>query len=417
MSTEDGAVQSAGVTASAPLPQLSDERIDEIEAAVFAGISRERTAKRARRGRWLIGGAAAAAVIVVAAVIAPSVGGLLGGVGGASDSADYAVAPEAPAVAPDMGGGSDSSGISEGATTDDATRSDADSSALQSADGATADRDIITNASATVVVDDIPATAETITEAAEARDGYVESMSIGKSGEVYYPVDPDSGIRYDDTMPYPYPPSNAWITVRVPSDELTGMVRELSALGEVTASTVNRQDVTEQVVDLEARIEASQASVDRLIELMAQATSVADLIAAESALADRQATLESYQAQLKSLQSAVDMSSLTVTLEAVTEPVEADPAGFTDGLVAGWNGLVATVNGIVIALGFLLPWLVVIAVAGLIVWAIVRAVRRRRAARADAARASAVTPTPANVATPADATPPPPTEVREDTQP
>ena len=87
------------------------------------------------------------------------------------------------------------------------------------------------------------------------------------------------------------------------------------------------------------------------------------------------------------------MSSLTVTLEPVTVPVEADPAGFTDGLVAGWNGLVATLNGIVIALGFLLPWLVVIAIAGLIVWAIVRAVRRRRAARADAARASAATPT------------------------
>jgi hypothetical protein len=416
MSTEDGSGQSAGVTASAPLPELSDERIDEIEAAVFAGISRERTKKRVRRGRWLIGGAAAAAVIVVAAVIAPSMSGLLGGAGGASDSADYAVAPEAPAVAPDMGGGSDSSGISEGATTEDSSRSEADASALQSADGATADRDIITNASATVVVNDIPAAAETIAEAAEARDGYVESMSIGQSGEVYYPVDPDTGVMYDDTRPYPYPPSNAWITVRVPSNELSGMVRELSALGEVTASTVNRQDVTEQVVDLEARIEASQASVDRLIELMAQATSVADLIAAESALAERQATLESYQAQLKSLQSAVEMSSLTVTLEAVTEPVEADPAGFTDGLIAGWNGLVATLNGIVIALGFLLPWLLVIAIAGLIVWAIVRTVRRRRAARADAARAAAAPAGPI-APTPADGSPPPAAEAREDAQP
>jgi hypothetical protein len=285
-----------------------------------------------------------------------------------------------------MGGGSDSSGITE-----DATRSDADSSALQSADGASGERDIITSASATLVVDDIPATAKTITEAAQARDGYVESMSLGQSGEVYYPVDPGTGITYDDSKSYPYPMSNAWITVRVPSGELDGMVRELSALGEVTASTINRQDVTEQVVDLEARIEASQASVDRLTELMAQATSVADLIAAESALAERQATLESYQAQLKSLDSLVDMSSLTVTLESVVEPVEADPAGFTDGLVAGWNGLVATLNGIVIAFGFLLPWLIVIAIAGSIVWLIVRAVRRRRAPKApDAVPARAV---------------------------
>ncbi len=372
MSTEQGAEHGADARDSITLPELTDRRIDDIESALFAGIARERSAQRARRGRWWIGGAAAAAVIVVAAVIAPSVGGLLGGglVGSASD--ESAVSPEAPTVDRDTGGGdSGSFAGSDGAATEES------SGAAQS----TGEREIITSASATVIVDDIPATAETIAEAAEARDGYVESMNIGQAGKVI-PVDPNTGMEYDSMpYPYPYPLDGAWITVRVPADELSGMVRELSALGEVTASTINRQDVTEQVVDLEARIEASQASVDRLTELMSQATSVADLLAAESALAERQATLESYQAQLESLESMVALSSLTVTLQPVVEPVEADPAGFADGLVAGWNGLVATLNGIVVALGFLIPWLVVLALAGLIVWGIVRLVRRRRAAR------------------------------------
>ena len=391
MSTEDGSGQSAGVTVSAPLPELSNERIDEIEAAVFAGISRERTKKRVRRGRWLVGGAAAAAVIVVAAVIAPNMGVLLGGAGGESDSADYVVAPEGPAVAPDMGGGSDLNDSSEGAATEDMSRSEADGSALQSADDATADRDIITNASATVVVSDIPATAETITEAAEARDGYVESMSIGRSGEVV-PVDPETGLVYDSSMPYPYPPDGAWITVRVPAEGLQSLIDQLSGLGEVTASTINRQDVTEVTLDLEARVTAAQASVDRLTELMAQAGSVADLIAAESALAERQATLESYQQQLKYYDDQVAMSTLTVTLTQPVETVEADPAGFGDGLAAGWNGLVATLNGIVIAIGFLIPWIAVLAVLGLVVWGIVRLVRRNRSAAPPAASA---TPAPA----------------------
>jgi hypothetical protein len=65
--------------------------------------------------------------------------------------------------------------------------------------------------------------------------------------------------------------------------------------------------------------------------------------------------------------------------------VKADPAGFGDGLAAGWNALVATLNGIVIALGFLIPWIVVLAIAGAIVWALVRLIRRRRAARRSAA--------------------------------
>ncbi|MDY0909454.1 DUF4349 domain-containing protein [Microbacterium sp. CFBP9034] len=380
MSTEeriDGAVPT-------PLPELAPERIDEIETALFADIAKDRHTRSARRGRWWIGGAAAAAVIVVAAVIAPSVGTIVGGAGGSSDSA---VAPDGPAVAPESDGdlGETFTGADESAG-----RGESDAGAAELTDDAT--RDIITSASATLEVDDVPVAAETIAAAAEARDGYVESMSIGRSGEAI-PVDPDTGIAYD-SMTYPYTPDGAWITVRVPADELTGMVRELSALGQVTASSVNRQDVTEQTVDLRARIETAEASVDRLTELMGEATSVADLIAAESALAERQATLEAYQAQLESLETMVAMSSLTVTLVPETVTVEADPAGFADGWNAGWNGLVATLNGIVVALGFLIPWILVAGLAALVVWGIVRFVRRRRAARrADAAaRASVDTP-------------------------
>ncbi len=190
-----------------------------------------------------------------------------------------------------------------------------------------------------------------------------------------------TGMVYDSSMPYPYTPDGAWITVRVPADGLQSLVDQLSGLGEVTASSINRQDVTEVTLDLQARVDAAQASVDRLTELMAQAGSLTDLIAAESALAERQATLESYQQQLKYYDEQVAMSTLTVTLTEPVETVEANPAGFGDGLAAGWNGLVATLNGIVIAIGFLIPWIVVIAIAGLIVWGIVRLVRRRKSAR------------------------------------
>jgi hypothetical protein len=199
-------------------------------------------------------------------------------------------------------------------------------------------------------------------------------MSIGTTGE---PI-PDPAAGAADDMIYPYTPEGAWITVRVPSDELAGLIDELSDVGQVTASSIDRQDVTEQTVDLEARIEAAQASVDRLLELLSAATATADLIAAEAALAERQATLESYQQQLESLEGMVQMSALTVTLTPRVETVEANPAGFGDGIAAGWNGLVATLNGIVVALGFLIPWIAVIGVLALLVWGIVRLVRASR---------------------------------------
>jgi len=381
MSTQHpGDGSTTGGTAVVTLPELSEHRIDEIEDALFADIARERASQDARRTRrtrfWIAGGAAAAAV-AVAAVIAPSVGSLVSPTG---DS--VAVAPAWDGAGSDSGGAADSS-------VREAAPDSAESSALAPSDlSSTADRDIITTASASVTVPDVPAGAREISDVAVAHGGYVESMSIGSDG-IVYPVDAGTGgIVYDD-MPYPRMPGNAWITVRVPAAELSSVIDELSAIGEVTSSNISRQDVTEQTVDLEARIDAAQASVDRLTELMAQAQSVSDLLAAESALSERQATLESYQQQLEMLEGQVAMSTLSVSLSPEVETVTADPAGFADGVIAGWNGLVATLNGIVIALGFLLPWLGVAAVAALIVWAVVRLVRSRRKSRADAARRAA----------------------------
>ena len=353
-----------------PLPELSDERVEHIENALFAEISRERTVHRKRRTTvWLVS-AAAAAVIVVAAVIAPSVAGLIS----PTATNEAAVAPSTPFTDSAGGGAADSGAVSENLVTD------ATGDKLAAPGDSTANRDIITTATATIVVDDIAAALTEITDAAESRDGYVESMSIGQSGQVV-PVDPMTGMAYDSTMPYPSPPDGAWITVRVPADGLPSLVDQLSGLGEVTASSVNRQDVTEVTLDLQARVDAAQASVDRLTELMAQAGSLSDLIAAESALAERQATLESYQQQLKYYDEQVAYSTLTVTLTEPVETVEANPAGFGDGLAAGWNGLVATLNGIVIAIGFLIPWILVLAAIGLIAWGIVALVRRRRSRR------------------------------------
>jgi hypothetical protein len=355
------------------LPELTDERIDRMENSLFTEIARDRTVHRKRRtGVWAVSGAAAA-VIVVAAVIAPSVGGLVAGTGTGSASNEAAVDPSAPLVDSAAGGATDESAVKEGITSDSAGAADS----VSGSEVATGSRDIITTASATVVVGDITAAVAMITDAAQSRDGYVESMSIGQSGQVM-PVDPMTGMVYDSTMPYPYTPDGAWITVRVPADGLQSLVDQLSGLGEVTASSISRQDVTEVTLDLQARVDAAQASVDRLTELMSQAGSLSDLIAAEAALAERQATLESYQQQLKYYDEQVAMSTLTVTLTEPVETVAADPAGFGDGLAAGWNGLVATLNAIVIAIGFLIPWVLILAVIGLIVWGIVALVQSRR---------------------------------------
>lgn len=367
------------------LPTLADRRVDELEDAIFTTIARERDETqrrdaadarlrmRRRRTWWGVSGAAAA-VLVAAAALAPQLSGLGGIAGsGAVPAADQGWDAAESGVATTEGVPFSESGPESGR--------DADALADVSG-GAAGSRDVIATASAAIVVDDTAAAAERIGASADAAGGYVESLSLGRTGSAPDTVNAPDGVA--DMATWPPAGGDAWISVRVPAAELQTVIDGLGDVGEVTSSRITRDDVTTQTVDLRARVTAGQVSVERLTALLSEAGSVSDLIAAESALAERQAQLESLQQQLQALESQVTLSSLTVELSTPAAPVDADPAGFGDGWEAGWNGLVATFNGIIVALGFLLPWLAVVGLVALLVWLAVSSARRRRAHHADA---------------------------------
>ncbi len=358
------------------LPALDPNRIDSMEQQI---VTAHRGARTIRRRRVLGITGAAAGVLVLAAVAGPVVSnaGRLPsfGTGTAESGAVSADMPSMPEQfgteeAPgsgltDMSGrsveGSNTAGVESGANGTSV-------SGAASADG-TVGREIITSATAGVRVSDVVGALAQISATAEALGGYVESSDSSSN---------PSFVDGSSRLPAAPAIDSGYITIRVPADRLSEAQSSLADLGEVTSSSTNRQDVTTQAVDLRARIEATQASVDRLQTLMSQAANVADLLAAETQLADRQATLESYQQQLTALESQVSLSSLTISLTADRPVQAAEPSGFLDGLLAGWNGLVASANGLFIGLGFLLPWLVVVAVVVAVVVTLRRARRRRR---------------------------------------
>ncbi|GAA3023533.1 DUF4349 domain-containing protein [Microbacterium dextranolyticum] len=374
------------------LPELSDQRVDEMERALMARIEEERRrtladaladaergrARAARRGRLWMGAASVAAVVAIAAIVGPQVVGS----GGSAVSTAEQPASFGSSVTRGTSGVSTApeSGVNEGLSADSAVAAiGTGAGARTTADG----RDIAATASATVRVADARAAADAVTASATSVGGYVESLSLSGGADASDAVPGGAGrdgLVISGSFP---PPSGAWISVRVPSEKLSTTIDALAGIGEVTASQVDRRDVTTEAVDLRARVASLEASVARLTELMGQSASTADLIAAESALSQRQAELESLRQQLASLDGQVDMSSLTVNLVEKTAATTApDPAGFGDGLAAGWNGLIATLNGLVIGIGFLLPWLVVAGIVVLAVWGIRRIARRRRARRA-----------------------------------
>ncbi|AOW92138.1 hypothetical protein BFN03_03925 [Rhodococcus sp. WMMA185] len=176
------------------------------------------------------------------------------------------------------------------------------------------------------------------------------------------------------------------LTIRVPADALDRALDDLRELGEVTSISVTRSDVTMQSQDLDARIAALTASVSRLQELIASATSTADLIEAENALSDRQGELDSLTAQQRLLDEQVALATLwiDVTTEESDRP-GASPDNFWEGVVAGWNSVLSAIQGGIVVVGVLIPWLGFAIVIVLLVYGAYRLRRKSKKAPSPAA--------------------------------
>lgn len=246
---------------------------------------------------------------------------------------------------------------------------DAEGFATDASAEADVDRSVITTGWIQLTVDDPVASAAEAVRLTEAADGRVDSRTESPG---------------TDTQP-----ARASLTLRIPADELDGVVAALRELGRVDQVSMNASDVTLQREDLEGRIEALTASVDRLQQLLASAANITDLIAIESELTTRQAELDGLVQQRDLLVDQVDYS--TVTLELVTEGVAptAGPDDFWSGLAAGWAALVAFGSAALVAIGVALPWIGLMVLLAAIVVAIVLAATapgRRRARAVQAAR-------------------------------
>ncbi|WP_159450161.1 DUF4349 domain-containing protein [Demequina sp. NBRC 110056] len=228
---------------------------------------------------------------------------------------------------------------------------------------AEADRSVIVTGSMYMTVEDPIAAAEEATSIVRSAGGRIDARSETA------PEEGDGGA--------------AWMTLRIPSDDLEDVVDDLRGLGTVDEFTTESYDVTTQVTDLESQISTLRASTERIQMLLVEAEDIGDIIALENELDGRQAELESLEARQRGLDDQVSMSTLDLSL--TTEPVvivDDDPKSFWDGLVAGWEGLTAFVAGTLVVVGVLLPWLALMTVIALVVLVVVRALRARKARRA-----------------------------------
>ncbi|GIF64729.1 hypothetical protein Ais01nite_27640 [Asanoa ishikariensis] len=178
--------------------------------------------------------------------------------------------------------------------------------------------------------------------------------------------------------------SEAVLTLRVPANRFTSVVDEIAGKGTDDRREISTQDVTEDVVDLDARIITQRARVESARRLLGQAKTINDLVSLENELGRREADLASLEGKKRRLADLTALSTITATLlgpdaQAPPPPPDDDNTGFLTGLRGGWNAFTATLGVALTVLGALVPWLVLVGL-GLLVFVYVRRRRPRPAA-------------------------------------
>ncbi len=237
----------------------------------------------------------------------------------------------------------------------------------------TPDRQIVKNAYVAMRVDDVARSVFDIHGLIKKRNGLVASEDTQASGES----------------------TSSMMTAQIPAADLDAFIADVSKLGTVDSVSVTAQDVTGQVVDLDARIKALQTSVDRMTQLLAQAQRIEDMLAIETQLSQRQAELDSLSAQRKTLGEQVAYSTVTMALTPKSSVSTVEAPGFLSGLASGWAALVSLVTIMFTAAGFLLPFaLIALVVLVPLALLVIRQLRRRRSSTTTGAEAPAEGATP-----------------------
>lgn len=154
------------------------------------------------------------------------------------------------------------------------------------------------------------------------------------------------------------------MTIRVPADKFEEAVAEIRASGSrVIQENIKGQDVTEEFIDIEARLKTQRALEEQFLEIMKRATTVADTLNVQRELAEVRGEIEKIEGRKRFLENQSSLSTIKVQLQTPTS-LSANPTGFfyelKEALSTGFNAALKIVLFLVTAVIALLPFLILI---------------------------------------------------------
>ena len=249
-----------------------------------------------------------------------------------------------------------------------------DSSAEQlEADGAVEMRQIIANANISLVVKETETAMAGVEQIASDLGGYLSDVELSKG-------------RYDQTEEL-----RGSMTLRVPSDSLEEALERLQALAtDVHYLNIDRQDVTDQYSDLDARLRNLRATETELLALLTEVrerpnAKVEDILAVHRNLTQIREEIETLQGRKNLLDNQIGFSTVRVELipDSINRPIVEEPWSANGPVRNALRALVATLQGLLTALIwaflYLTPLLLVVLIPlAILIWLVRIWVGRRR---------------------------------------
>lgn len=214
----------------------------------------------------------------------------------------------------------------------------------------------------------------------EDLDALMEALNGKISGLGGYVEDQDS---YNGSMYSSRRYRSASLTVRIPAQRVDEFTEEMSGIANVVSTNLSREDITLSYVATESRVKALQTEEARLLELMEQAETMADLLEIESRLTDVRYELENRASQLRLYDNQVDYATIYLSIDEVQEytPVE-EPTVWER--ISG--GFVSSVKGVGNGLLDLLVWVLAkspyLVILGGVTVGVVVLIKKRKARKA-----------------------------------
>jgi hypothetical protein len=228
-------------------------------------------------------------------------------------------------------------------------------------DAVPADRKIIRNAQLGIEAEKPEEIQQRITDIAQSKGGFVVASQQSSS---------DLRVSLRDVVE---------MSVRVSADKFTETLNEIKAgPGRILSETIKGEDVTEEFIDIDARLRAKKALEQQFMEIMKRASTVEDALNVQRELSDVRGEIEQIEGRRRFIENQASLSTITIKIQAPTV-FAAETAGFGDRLSESFGrGFEVALNfilGLVTFLVGVLPFAILVGLPG---YLLARSILRRR---------------------------------------